>query len=366
MTTFGKTLNILAVTTATFAATLALTACGSESNHASDNEKATPVTTYTPNATNQNGLSISGQVTSKQTAMISTRHMGFVERVLVKQGDAVKAGQLLVTINSEDLKAKRAQAEAMVTEAQAATTNAERDAQRFRNLHAQKSVSDKELENVELNLTSMRAKLQMARQGLQEVKAIMAYTNITAPFSGVVTQKMVDAGSMANPGHPLLVIEQTGDLQITASLPEEYLKYVKTGDAVRVAVKASGREMTGTIAELSPSATMTGGQYALKVNIPANEKANLRSGMYANVQISAQVENSDGQRILVDESSVVRRDQLTGLFIASANNRALLRWVRLGKTVGSQVEVISGLRAGEKIIRPEGQKLRNGQKISIR
>lgn len=362
MMTLGKTFSSLAAMTAL---AYTLTACSSGMPSKPDTEKATPVTTYTPHATQQDGLTISGQVTAKQTAMISTRHMGFVERILVKQGDIVKAGQLLVTINSEDLKAKRAQAEAMVAEAQAATTNAERDAQRFRNLHAQKSVSDKELENVELNLTSMRSKLQMARQGLQEVKAMMAYTHITAPFSGVVTQKMVDAGSMANPGHPLLVIEQTGDLQITASLPEEYLKYVRTGDAVRVTVKASGREMTGTVAELSPSATMTGGQYALKINIPAGEKANLRSGMYAGILISAKIDNAIGQRILVDESSILRRDQLTGLFIASPDNRAMLRWVRLGKTVGDRVEVISGLKANEKIIRLDGKKLRNGQKISL-
>lgn len=347
------------------AASAVLTACSSGSSKPeAKNDAAVAVAAYEPTLTGKGEVTVSGQVSSQQTAMISTRHMGFVERVLVKQGDVVRAGQLLLTVNSSDLQAKLAQTDAMVSEAQAALAVAERDAQRFRNLHGQKSVSDKELENVELHLASMRAKVQQARQGQREVKAMMAYTRITAPFSGVVTQKMVDAGSMANPGHPLLVIEQSGELQVTASLPEEYLKYVKTGDAVRVGVKAAGRELSGVVSELSPSAAMTGGQYAIKVRLNG-DKSDLRSGMYAHVRIANVVAESQEERILVDANSIVRRDQLTGLYVVASDNSAQLRWVRLGKTVGQQVEVLSGLKAGEKVIRPTDKKLRNGQKVKI-
>lgn len=347
------------------AASAALTACSSSSAKTEAKEDtAIAVATYQPTLTGKGELTVSGQVSSQQTAMISTRYMGFVERVLVKQGDMVRAGQLLVVVNSSDLQARYAQTEAMVSEAQAALAVAERDAQRFRNLHGQKSVSDKEVENVELHLASMRAKVQQARQGQREVKAMMAYTRITAPFSGVVTQKMVDAGSMANPGHPLLVIEQTGELQVAASVPEEYLKHVKVGDAVRVDIKATGRAMSGVVSELSPSATMTGGQYAIKVRLNG-DKSDLRSGMYASVRVANTMAQSQTPRLLVDVSSVVRRDQLTGLYVVASDTTAQLRWVRLGKTVGSQVEVLSGLKAGEHIIRPSAQKLRNGQKVKL-
>lgn len=343
----------------------ALTSCSSGEKPTPASEKSVAVTTARPTLMQNDLLVVSGMVTSRQTAMISTRHMGTVEQVLVKQGDVVKAGQPLVIISSEELKARRTQTEAMVAEAQAATTNAERDAARFRNLHAQKSVSDKELENVELHLTSMRAKLQMARQGLREVKAMMAYTRLTAPFSGVVVQKMVDAGSMANPGQPLLVVEQTGDLQVTASLPETYLSAVKAGDAVQVELKALGRTVTGRVAELSPSAAMTGGQYAMKIHLSANDKEGLRAGMYAGVQISTGAKGAGGRRVFVDKNLIVERDQLTGVYVLSTDRRAMLRWVRLGKSMADRVEVLSGLKADEVLVRPEGQKLRNGQKVTI-
>lgn len=356
--------NLLALT----ALSAGFTACASDKKDTPTAEPAVAVTTLRPTSSQHNELVVSGAVTSRQTAMISTRHMGLVDRIMVKQGDAVRAGQLLVTIHSADLQAKRQQAEAMVAEAQAATLNAEKDAARFRKLHAQNSVSDKELENVELQLTSMRAKLRMARQGLQEVKAMMAYTHLTAPFSGVVAQKLVDEGSMANPGHPLLVLEQAGDLVVTASVPEEYLTAVKVGDAVRVEVKALHRTFSGRVVELSPSATMTGGQYAMKVSLSAAAKQELRSGMYASVYLSAAAPRSEqtasADRVYVDASAIVRRDQLTGVYVLSDDQRVYLRWVRLGKTQGAQVEVLAGLKAQETLVLPQGQKLRNGQKVT--
>lgn len=344
--------------------TILLAACNSNSQTPSAEEAPLTVEAYRPGAMDRDGLFVSGTVSARQTAMISTRHMGFVERVYVKQGDRVQAGQLLLTINSEDLKARRLQAEAMVAEAQAAAANAERDQQRFRALHAQKSVSDKELENIELNRTSMQAKLQMAQQGLKEVKAMMAYTAIKAPFSGVVTQKMVDAGSMANPGHPLLVIEQTGDVNITAALPEDYLKFVKVGDTLRAEIKAVDREVAGIVTELSPSASMTGGSYQIKVN-PIASHADLNPGMYASLRIPTKSSVKTPGRIWVEASSVVRRNQLTGIYVASAEGRAQLRWVRLGETSGERVEVLAGLNANEQVLRLGEGKLYNGRKISI-
>lgn len=347
---------------------LLVSACTSNPKPSASEEAPIVVETYRPDVSADGNLFVSGTVTARQTAMISTRHMGFVERVYVKQGDRVKAGQLLLTINSEDLKARRSQAEAMVAEAQAAAANAERDRQRFRALHAQKSVSDKELENVELNNTSMQAKLQMARQGLQEVKAMMAYTAIKAPFSGVVTQKMVDAGSMANPGHPLLVVEQTGDVNITAALPEDYLKWVKVGDTLRADVKAAGRTLKGIVSELSPSASMTGGGYQIKVTPIVSNQTDLHPGMYVSLRIpggSVAAAASDKERVWVETTSLVRRNQLTGLYVVSTDGRAQLRWVRTGETSGEKVEVLAGLNANEQVIRIGEGKLYNGRKITI-
>lgn len=328
-------------------------------------EKPVNVKTYTPTRSGADEIAVSGMLSAKQTAAVSTKMMGTIEKIYVKQGDVVRQGQLLVAINATELSAKRAQAQAMVTEAEAATKDAHRDLQRYEALRKQNSVSDKELENMSLRHTSTSARLQMARQGLREVNAMMAYTQLRAPFSGVVTQKMVDEGSIANPGMPLLMVEQSGELNVTASVPEAYVSQVKRGDPVKVDIKATGTTIPGYISELSPSATMTGGQYAMKVAIREQDRSSLRAGMYATVRMQAQSDVQQPSQVLVRKSSVVTKDQLSGVYVASKDNKAVLHWVRLGTDMGDLVVVLAGLNGSERIIDGAGTKLYNGQKIQI-
>lgn len=339
-------------------------ACSSD---ATKKKEETPVgvKVYSPAKLTADGLFVSGMVSARQTAIISTRNMGFVDKIYVKQGDRVTAGQLLIIVNSDDLKAKKAQAEAMVIEAEAAAKNAARDYERFKKLHSQKSVSVKELENIELNKTSIDAKKQMALQSLNEVKSMLAYTHIKAPFSGVVTQKKIDEGSMASPGMPLLVVEQSGEMDVQATVPENYVQYLNVGDSVKVDIKSLGRRIEGKISELSPSASLTGGQYAMKVAISAKDKANLRSGMYAGIFIPGKGNGESLRNILINESSVIRREQLTGVYVVGSDNHAVLRWVRLGKKMGEQIEVLSGLDENDRIIENVTGELYNGKSITV-
>lgn len=357
MTTIKIILSGLAIATV-------FSACSSEKKQKTE-ESTVSVETYSPNALQNEGIFVSGMISSKQTAMLSTRIMGFVEKIYVRQGDLVKKGQLLLLINSDDLKAKKRQAEAMVAEAEAAAKNAKRDYERFKTLHSQRSVSDKELENIELNMTSINAKLEIARQGLNEVNAMLAYTHIKAPFSGYITQKMIDEGSTANPGMPLLSIEQSGDMNIKASVPENYVQYLKIGDSVRIDIKSLNKWIDGSISELSPSATLTGGQYAMKIAIAPKEKRNLRTGMYAGIHIPNKLEKQSNMEIWIEKSSVVKRDQLTGVYIVTPDNQAMLRWIRLGKEDGNQIEVLAGLNVKDRIIRKTDARLYNGKKVTV-
>lgn len=328
-------------------------------------ETVVAVEVYAPAQSTNEGFYLSGEVTAKQTANISTRMMGYVNKIYVKPGDKVSAGQLLVSISSDEILAKKAQVQAMITEAEAAAKNAQRDYDRFKTLREQNSVSDKELENVSLQNTSMNAKVQMARQQMNEVNAMLAYTNIRAPFSGVVTQKMMDEGSMANPGMPILSIEQSGELQIVASVPENYIQYVKVGDVARIELKSLGVTIDEKVSELSPSAFRTGGQYMMKLAIDAKDKENIRSGMYANILILNKIGESLSSKIMLDKNSIVHRDQLTGVYVVNDQSEANLRWVRLGKTIGNQIEILSGLSLSDKVVSKAEGKLYNGAKVSL-
>lgn len=342
----------------------ALTACSTE-NQKQAEETPVRVEVYAPTLAQENGMFVSGMVSARQTAVISTRVMGFVDKIYVRQGQQVQKGQLLMRLNSDDLNAKKAQAEAMLAEAKAAAQNATRDYERYKVLHAKKSVSDKELENMELNRISIDAKLQMARQAVNEINAMLAYTQIRAPFSGLITQKMIDEGSTANPGMPLLSMEQAGEMEIQASVPENYISHIETGDSVRADIKSLGRQVTGTISEISPSSTLTGGQYSIKIALQPEDKAHLKAGMYAAIHIPGQAPSADKKGIWIEQSSLISRDQLKGVYVVTPENQAMLRWIRTGKVKGSEVEVLSGLNASDRVIRHTDAKLYNGKKVTV-
>ena len=313
-----------------------------------------------------NGIQASGQIVSKETAVISTRVMGFITSIKVKAGDNIQKGQLLATISSGDIDARKGQAQAMLSEATAALADAQKDYERFAQLYEQNSASKKEFENATLRYHSMKAKVEAAKQMQNEVDAMLAYTNLTAPFSGVVVQKNIDAGSMANPGMPIVIIERKGNYQVTASVSEKDVVLVREGAQAIVVIKSSGRMIQGTVSEVSPSSQFSGGQYSIKVKLPAQDKAGLYPGMYVNVTIQGEGSRSDGDKIQIPVSAVVNKDQLTGLFTITDDQTAMLRWIRLGKTQGDQVEILSGLRNDEKFILTSEGKLYNGAPVTVK
>ncbi|RKR85749.1 RND family efflux transporter MFP subunit [Mucilaginibacter gracilis] len=326
------------------------------------------VTVSQPAAVSKQGLAVSGRVEANQTANISTRVMDYITKVNVNVGDRVSKGQLLATISNDDMLAKRAQAEAMIAQADAAFKNAQKDYDRFTALYKQQSASAKELDNVTLQYQAAKSGLEAAKQQRNEVNAMLGYTNLTAPFAGTITQKMMDAGSMANPGMPLLTIEQSGSYQVSALVPESEISLINEGLPVTITIDAIHKTINGKIVQIDPSSAQSGGQYQIKIHIPDNEKQGLFAGMYANVAITVTqaIKTKSADQVMVPVSAIEYKDELTGLYTIGSNHTALLRWVRLGKTQGSQVEVLSGLAANEQFIVTAEGRLYNGVPVKLK
>ena len=349
---------------------LLFSACGSKKETpAGTNAAPATVTTATPGGTVDGGIAVSGKVEALQTAQLSTRLMGTITRIYVKAGDRVSKGQTLATISSQDITAKSAQTSAAILEAEANVNSARKDFERFTNLYNKQSASAKELDNVTLQYNAAKARLEAATQMKNEVKALAAYSTITAPFSGVVTQRLADEGNMANPGMPLLVVEQNTELQISATVSESQVGLLKKGNKARVEIKAINKSINCVVSEISPSSQMTGGQYEIKLSIPAADKKDLYAGMYVNVFIpvtGATVTNQPAGIVLVPTSSLVLADQLTGIYTISSSNTAILRWVRTGNVYGDQTEILSGLAANETFILSAEGKLYNGVPVTVK
>ena len=331
------------------------------------NEKPVVVTLSTVSAGAQPEIVASGEVEAVQTAGISTRVMGRITNIFVKTGDRVDKGQLLASVWDEDIKAKRAQSDAMIAEAEEAYAAAQKDYDRFNNLYQQQSATTKELDNVTLQYNSAKARVAAAKQMRSEVNANLSYSSLRAPFSGVVTQKLAEAGSIANPGMPILTIEQNGIFQVSASITESDISNIHLGDVANMQIKSTRKCFDGKVIQINPSSQFTGGQYMVKISIPKTEKKNIYAGMFANVSIPVKDRQPVKNDVaLVPLSAIINRDELTGIYTVSATNTALLRWIRLGKTYGDKVEVISGLSKDEKFIGPLEGKLYNGAPVIVK
>lgn len=308
----------------------------------------------------------SGKIEAENSASLSTRIMGYVTKVHVQVGQKVSAGQLVVSINNTDLLAKKAQVDANILQATAAYNNAKKDYTRFVNLFKQQSASQKELDDITARYEMAKAALEGAKQMRNEVIAQFSYSNITAPFSGIVTNTFVKEGDMANPGISLVSIEGTSGLQVTTMISENDIASIKKGMPVNVLVKSSNAKLKGTVTEVSLSAKNTGGQYLVKANLEKTD-ASVLSGMFVNVQfpVETKPQTTPTDRILVPESALVKQGQLSGIYTIGAGNIAILRWLRTGRNFGNQVEVLSGLSANEQYIVSADGKLYNGAPVTI-
>jgi len=343
---------------------------GCSKEKAPTSEKSTPVkvTLATVQGGNQNNsITASGKIEANNNANISTRMMGFVSKLAVKVGQRVSKGQSLIQINSTDLDAKLAQVNSGIAQANAAYSNAKADYERFKNLFNRQSASQKELDDMTTRYEMAKAGLESAQQMKREVQAQFAYSSIVAPFAGIVTNTFVKEGDMANPGMPLLSIESESGFDVIASVSEEKIGKVSEGMKAIVTVKTGMKEYNGTVTEVSRSAKNTGGQYLVKIALNGDLKE-LRSGMFVNAEIfnsekKADNVNMDGQ-VLIPTEAIFNQGELMGVYTASENNTALIRWIRVGKQRGNMTEVLSGLAPDEKIVLTHEGKIFNGVSIA--
>jgi RND family efflux transporter MFP subunit len=341
-----------------------LISCGEEKDKTATDEKAAiKVSLSSPAEGISPFVSVSGKIEAVNSANLSTRMMGFINKIHVNIGDKVKKGQLLISINNSDLRAQLAQVNAKITEATAAYNNAEKDYQRFKALFEENSASRNELDDVTANYEMAKARLEAATQMKNETESQFAYVNIRAPFSGVITNKFAEEGTLANPGMPLLAMEAPGAFEVRATVPESEISSIQQGAPVKVLVKSIDKTIDGKVSEVGISAKNTGGQYPVKISLQETN-ADILSGMYVSIQFPIE-KTETSQAILIPASAIITRGDLKGIYTVSTQNTAVLRWIRTGRSYGDNIEVLSGLNAEEQYITGAEGKLYNGARLSV-
>jgi RND family efflux transporter MFP subunit len=304
-----------------------------------------------------------------QQATLSTKLMGSVTAVLVKEGDRVTPGTVLARIDARDLEAKGAQVDAGIAAADAVYQDALAQARRFRALYADSAATRYQLDQVEIGLARAQSGLRTAQASRAELDAVAAYAEVRAPFAGIVTRRHVDPGAFVAPGAPIVELQDASRLRISVSIPPAV--GARLGRGQQVGAEIEGRLAVASIEGVVPSSA--GGVYTVNALVD-NAKGQFPSGGSATIRVP------QGKRsaLLVPAKAVVREGDLLGVRVRTGQG-AELRWVRVGteyRVLGTvdeaaerehdaggapgavlsseaMIDVLSGLKAGDVILLSE-------------
>jgi len=298
-----------------------------------------------------------GSVVALESVQVASRLMGYLRDIAVVEGQAVKKGQRLFTIDPLDIEGAVEQARLGLKQAEDAMQNAKADFDRFENLYKDEVVSRQQYEKMKLNHDIAVSRAAQAKAGLGTAQGQMRYATVTAPISGVITRKLANEGDIAAPGHPVLMLENPARLQVQTAVSEDLYKGIKLGDSVMVEIDGQDKPISAKVARLNPAADPMTHTYTIKLDLTA---AGLRSGAFARVLFPT------GKRsvLAVPAAAVLDRAGITGVFVVDAQGVAHYRMVRLGKAADGMVEVLSGLNPGERVVTGNAQAVNNGDKVS--
>lgn len=318
----------------------------------------------------------------RNTAVVTSKGVGYVRALHVRPGDEVVAGQVLVELDTNDVAAGLVQARAGETEAVAGIDQAERDLEaaraarklatltyeRTRRLAEQKAATPQELDEAEVAQTAAFARERMAEAGLARAQArtdqaragvgmakvAVGDRRVVAPFAGRVVSRAVELGNLASPGTPLLTLEEHDGLRAEAVVDESQTARIGLGDPVDVEIDSLEIRLKGRVGEIVPAVESTSRAFVVKVDLPESATAaaganppgaGLRPGMFARARFRV----GEAQRLVIPAGAVSPRGQLDRVFVVEGD-RARLRVVTVGQVQGGNVEVLSGLDDGETVV----------------
>lgn len=264
-------------------------------------------------------------------ATVGAQVAGRVLEVKADAGEVVQKGEVLMRIEARE-------AEESARAASAQYGNARVTYERTKSLVAQKFMSPAALDKAKADLDSASANYAAAG-------ASQSHATIVSPISGIVARRHAELGDMATPGKPLFTIYEPGSLRVTASVPQNRLKEMRGVRTARVEFPELGKWVTATAVNLLPTADATTHVSQIRVTLPAVPEA--MPGMFARVHFVV----GQAEKLTVPATAVVRRGEVTAVYVQADGKRPSLRQLRLGDAVGQgEIVVLAGLRSGDKVV----------------
>ncbi len=283
-----------------------------------------------------------GAVQPEYQMTIASRISGDIIEMRVHAGQRVRKGDLLVRLDARDITARVSQATETLRRAQATRDLAVSDYRRDKPLVDKAVIPRSEFDQTDMRLRTAEADVQHAKEALREAQVSLSYAEIRSPATGVVIDKLTDAGDLATPGKALLTMYEPRHLWLESSVREHEASLLHIGSEYTVRIDATGEKMTGKLAEIVPSADPTSRTVTARIVLAHTD--GLYPGMFGRLLIPVR----EAQALLIPESAIIRIGQLRMVDVIT-DGQVQRRSIQTGEHTGKQVEVLSGLADGEKI-----------------
>ncbi len=289
-------------------------------------------------------LLLDGVIEAVQRSTVSAQTSGRVTALPFDVDDSVPAGALIVQLEDSEQQARFSQAQAGLAEAQAGLTDARQQFSRIRSLHERKLVANQALDQARNQLNAAQARLAQAQAALAATQQQLDYTRITAPYGGILIERHVELGESVNPGQPLLTGLSLQHLRVVVDLPQQYAGLAREQRRALVSLP-DGRELeTGemTFYPYADPATHT-----FRLRMPLTEPD---GQLYPGMLVKVSVPVATREALWIPANAILHRSELRAVFVLDANDHPRLRQIRTGIRNGDHVEVLAGLKDGERIV----------------
>ncbi len=287
-----------------------------------------------------------GTVEAERSAAVSSRVMASVTAVMVRPGDVVRAGQVLVEIDPSTARGQEAQARGALAQAQAALALSERNLSRFKALAAKDAASQLELDLATMQYEQAKGAVMQGDGAVAAAESVAREAKVVAPFAGRVTAKLVEVGDLAAPGRPLVTVESASGRRLVVAVPESVLvaSDLKAGRrlAVRIDAWRGAGEEVGTVSEVYPAADPASHTFTVKIAVGAAAPAGAAG--------RAWLPGANRALVAVPPDAILRSGGLDLIVVRDADGRARSRAVALGSALpDGRIEVLSGVAAGDAV-----------------
>lgn len=286
-----------------------------------------------------------GLVEAVNQSTISAQISGRIVDLKFDVGDYVKQGQVIARIDESVVGQQVVGSQAQVAQSQAALDNARASYERSKQLFAQKFISQAALDKATSEYKAAQAQAAASLAGAGEAAATRRFATLTAPYSGVVSARHVELGEMAMPGKPIMTGFDPKDLRVEVSVPQYKLPAVRELSRATVELPSSGKWVKAVSVTILPAADVKTHASRVRLDLPADSR-DVYPGMFARAHFAV----GRAQKLLVPAPAVLRRSELTAVYVVDAKENVQLRQIRVGEPAGEgQLEVLSGLMPGEKV-----------------